>query len=257
MPAPPREEGCERDEIAGVFWVRQRSTLVIDVASEIPSLLLRQGSYNPNSALHVRRESPTGLLVFGSGGWGTFNNVAPSGCGNVSDCVGDHSGGAFTLGTAYWLKRWLGGDVAYVRPAEAEYRGGGTSYDFTHSLDAEAVTVAGLVGAPLGPVRIYGKVGGTFHRAISATTQINQESTINLEDGSTLTVPGGTQVFAVKTQGWSWLYGGGLEGWVTPRFALYGEFALAKMKGPARVGSDLEINERITYTVGGVKFRLF
>lgn len=256
MPAPPRGDGCERDEIAGVFWVRQRSTLVIDVEPEIPTLLLRQGRYDPNAALRIRREVPVGWILFGSGGWGTFNNVFPQGCGTVQDCVGEHSGGSFTLGTAVWVRRWLGGEVAYVRPREADYRGGGTGFDFTHTLDAEAVTLAGLLGAPLGPVRIYGKVGGTFHRAVASGTQTNQDTTITV-DGAPIVIPGGEQVFAVKTQGWSWLAGGGLEGWVTSRFALYSEFALAKMQGPARFGSDLEMNQRITYTVGGVKLRLF
>jgi hypothetical protein len=256
MPAPVREDGCERDEVAGIFWVRQRSTLVLDVAPEIPTLLLRQGSYDPRAALRIKREVPTGLIVFGSGGWGTFNNVAPQGCGLVPDCLGEDSGGSFTLGTAVWLKRWLGGEVAYVRPRKADYRGGGTNYDFTHSLDAEALTLAGLLAAPLGPVRLYGKGGGSFHRAVSSSTQIQQDTTITVND-EVVTIPGGTQVFAVKTQGWSWLAGGGIEGWVTPRFALFAEVAMAKVKGPARVGSDLAIDERVTYTVGGVRLKLF
>ena len=256
MPAPPRAEGCERDEITGVFWVRQRSTVVIDVAEEIPSILLRQGSYDPNAAQRIRREVPTGFMVFGSGGWGTFQNVSPQGCGTVSDCLGEQSGGSFTLGAAMWLTKWLGGEVAYLRPRTADYRGGGTGYDFTHSLEAETLTVAGLVGVPLGPVRLYGKGGGSFHRAISTTIQINQDTTLTVDEVP-VTVPGGTQVFGVKTEGWSWLAGGGIEGWVTSRFALFGEVAMAKVKGPAEIGSDLEIDERVTYTVGGVRFRLF
>ena len=256
MPAPPRGDGCERDEVAGVFWVRQRSTLVLDVAPEIPTLLLRQGRYDPNATLRVRREVPTGVIVFGSGGWGTFQNVNAAGCGTVTDCVGDQSGGSYTLGASVWLTRWLGGEVAYVRPRKADYRGGGLNYDFTHTLDVEAITVAGLLAAPLGPVRLYGKGGGSFHRAISSSTQTQPDTTITV-DGADVTIPGGTQVFGVKTQGWSWLAGGGFEGWVTPRFALFAEVAMAKVKGPARVGSDLEINERITYTVGGVRLKLF
>lgn len=256
MPAPPRDEGCERDEIAGVFWVRQRSTVVIDVGQEIPSLLLRQGRYDPNATVRIRRESPTGLIVFGSGGWGTFNNVFGQGCGTVTDCVGEHSGGSYTFGAALWLRRWLGGEIAYVRPRKADYRGGGTNFDFTHTLEAEALTLAGLIGAPVGPVRFYGKVGGTFHRAVASGTQILQETTITVNDAPVV-IPGGEQVFGVKTEGWSWLAGGGMEGWVTPRFALFGEVALAKVKGPAESGSDLDINQRITYTVGGVRLKLF
>jgi hypothetical protein len=256
MPAPPRGEGCERDEIAGVFWVRQRSTVVIDVSQEIPSILLRQGSYDPNAALRIKREVPTGFVVFGSGGWGTFQNVDPQGCGTVTDCLGEQSGGSYTFGAAMWIKKWLGGEIAYVRPRTADYRGGGTNFDFTHSLEAETLTIAGLLAAPLGPVRLYGKGGGSFHRAVSISTQINQDSTITVDE-LPVTIPGGTQVFAVKTEGWSWLAGGGIEGWVTPRFALFGEVAMAKVKGPATSGTDLEINERVTYTVGGVRFRLF
>jgi hypothetical protein len=256
MPAPPRADGCERDEIAGVFWVRQRSTVVIDVATEIPTLLLRQGRYDPNAVLKIKRDVPTGLIVFGSGGWGTFKDVNIPGRGTVTDCVGEQSGAAFTLGASMWLKRWLGGEIAYVRPGKADYRGGGVGYDFTYELDVEALTVAGLVGAPLGPVRIYGKGGGTFHRAIASSTQTQSDRTITV-DGTDVVIPGGTQIFGVKTQGWSWLAGGGIEGWVTPRFGLFAEVALADVKGPARTGSDVDIDERITSIVGGVRFKLF
>ena len=256
MPPPPRGEGCERDEIAGVFWVRQRSTVVIDVSEEIPSILLRQGSYDPNAALRVKREVPTGFMVFGSGGWGSFQNVDPQGCGTVQDCLGEQSGVAFTLGATMWLKKWLGGEIAYMRPRDADYRGGGTNYDFTHSLEAETLTLSGLLGVPLGPVRLYGKGGGSFHRSVSTSIQINQDSTITVDDVP-VTIPGGTQVFAFETEGWSWLAGGGIEGWVTSRFGLFGEVAMVKVKGPADSSNELEINERVTYTVGGVRFRLF
>ena len=202
MPAPARGDGCERDEIAGVFWVRQRSTLVIDVAPEIPTLLLRQGRYDPTAVLKIKREVPTGLIVFGSGGWGTFQDVSVPGCGTVTDCVGEQSGAAFTLGASVWLTRWLGGEVAYVRPGKADYRGGGVGYDFTHTLDAEALTLSGLLGAPLGPVRLYGKGGGSFRRAIASSTQTQSDRTIQV-DGADVTIPGGTQVFGVNTQGWS------------------------------------------------------
>ena len=65
-PAP--EAGCSRSEISGIYWVRQRSTIVFDLAGAIPDVLLRQGTYDPNAP--VRRLAPKGLVVFGGGGLG-------------------------------------------------------------------------------------------------------------------------------------------------------------------------------------------
>jgi len=44
---PPPAEGCERREIAGVYWVRPINTLVVDVGAVAPSLLLVRGAYTP------------------------------------------------------------------------------------------------------------------------------------------------------------------------------------------------------------------
>lgn len=256
MPVPPRESECERREISGIFWVRQRSTLVIDVAGAIPTLLLRQGSYDPNAILRIRRQSPTGLVIFGGGGWGSLSNVRAAGCGTVTDCVGEDGGGAYTAGAAFWITKFLAAEATFLRPAKADYRGGGTGFDFTHALDAEAFTVAGILAAPIGPVRLYGKGGGSYHRAIATTVQIQEDSVITV-DGEPVTIPGGTQTFALETKGWGWLFGGGLEGWVTPRFALYTEAGLAKLKGPAVGAENIERSDSVSYIVAGTRLRLF
>ena len=70
-------------------------------------------------------------------------------------------------------------------------------------------------------------------------------------------IPGGTQTFAVETEGWSWYAGGGFEGWVTPRFALYTEVVSTRLRGPAKSGSDLELTQRVTSVVAGVRLKLF
>ena len=50
------------------------------------------------------------------------------------------------------------------------------------------------------------------------------------------TFKGGTQTFETETRGWGWLFGGGLEAWIKPSFAIYGEAGSAALKGSAIVG---------------------
>jgi len=49
LDVPPPEAGCTRGEIIGLFIVRPISTIVVDVGGPIPTLLLRQGRFNPES----------------------------------------------------------------------------------------------------------------------------------------------------------------------------------------------------------------
>ena len=46
---PAREDGCERRELPGIFWVRPANTLVVNVGGAIPTMLLVKGGYNPNN----------------------------------------------------------------------------------------------------------------------------------------------------------------------------------------------------------------
>src|SRR5262245_29964670 len=80
---PPPAEGCERREIAGIYWVRPVNTIVVDVGGATPSLLLVRGSYTPpkpgaegsSDETHPARPLPTGLLMFAGGAYTSFRDA--------------------------------------------------------------------------------------------------------------------------------------------------------------------------------------
>ena len=253
---PAREDGCERREISGVFWVRQRSTLVIDVSNPIPTLLLRQGEYDPRAAARGR-ESPLGLILFAGGGWGFFHPLLGEACGDVGACEGNEGGLAWTAGADFWLTRFLAVEGAYVKPRKASFDGAGQNFRFSYFMDTELFTASGKVGIPAGPVRLYGRAGGGFHRATRAVVQTNDPLNFNDPDGNPVNVPGGVQTLEVETEGWAYLFGGGLEGWVSPRFALFGDATYFKLKGSATSGTDIPMDGRVFTVVGGIRLKVF
>jgi hypothetical protein len=253
---PVRAEGCERREITGVFWVRERSTLVIDVSNPIPTLLLRQGEYDP-TAVTRGRESPRGVVLFAGGGWGSSHSLLGEACGDVGGCEGKEGGGAWTAGADMWITRFLAIEGAYVKPRKASFEGAGQNFRFSYFMDAEIFTVAGKVGIPAGPVRVYGRGGAGFHRATRSTTQTNDPLNFTDNDGNPVTVPGGTQTLEVQTEGWSYIFGGGIEGWVSPRFALFGDGSYYKLKGEAKTGTDIPMDGHVFTVVAGVRFKVF
>lgn len=237
-----KEDGCDRREIAGIFWVRQVSTLVINVGGPIPTMLLTRGKYDVNDPSPVKR-SPQGLVIFGGGGLIKFNDFATSACGTVTDCTRDDSGAAFTGGAAYWILPWLAAEGSYIRPSKLTTTGGGTGFDFNTVFDTHIITAAGNVGVPIGPVRIYGKVGATFHRTTTTTRQ---------------TAGAATQTIELKTEGWGSLFGAGLEGWIKPAFAIYAEGAFGSLKGkPTTKTVEGDIDDGFKYVMLGARVRLF
>ena len=253
---PAREDGCERREITGVFWVRQRSTLVFDVSKPIPTLLLRQGEYDP-TVIFRGRESPRGLVLFAGGGWGSFHDLLPEGCGDVGDCEGKSGGAAWTAGADFWITRYLAVEGAYVKPHKANFEGVGQNFRCSYFMDAEIFTVSGKFGIPAGPVRVYGRGGGGFHRATRSTTQTNDPLNFEDNEGNPVTVPGGTQTLEVQTDGWAYLFGGGIEGWVSPRFALFGDGSFYKLEGKAKSGTDIPIDGHVFTVVAGIRLKVF
>ena len=253
---PVREQGCERREITGVFWVRQRSTLVLDVSNPIPTLLLRQGEYDP-TAVTRGRESPRGLVLFAGGGWGSYHSLLSEACGDVGSCEGKEGGGAWTAGADLWLTRFLAVEGAYVKPHKASFDGTGQNFRFSYFMDAELFTVSGKLGIPAGPVRLYGRGGAGYHRATRSTTQTNDPLNFTDDQGNPVTVPGGTQTLEVQTAGWAYLFGAGIEGWVSPRFALFGDASFYKMKGAAETGTDIPMDGRVFNVVAGIRLKVF
>jgi hypothetical protein len=246
---PPPPAGCERREISGLFLVRRVHTLVIDIGGLQPLMLLVKGKYTPPTLVSAdgeesqstpMRPAPTGLTLFGGGGFGKFRDAFGLACGNVTGCTGHDSGLGYTFGGTYWITRWLGAEGGYLKPRRVTAKGG-DAFKFNSAFDVDVFTVAANVGVPAGPARVYGLLGGNYH-----------QSTLNLTE----TIDAATQTFAQKTHGWSWLLGGGTEVWVTPKVALYGEVSFAKIKGKAEDKGEGLVDDRLRFVAVGARIRL-
>ena len=259
MPVPAAASGCVRSQIAGLFLVRPISTLVLNVTGPVPTVLLRQGPFTPPPPGEVRTwsPSPTGLVVSGAAAFGALRDPAVSGCGDVSDCTGDGNGFAYMLGGAFWFTRFIAFEAAYMRPAKATATGQGTNFRFESSVEADVLTLAGKVGIPAGPVRVYGKGGATRTWATSFTTQTNDDVTQTI-GGVTTTIPGGVTEFGMNTEGWGWIVAGGLEGWLNRSVAIYVEGGRAALKGEAveNAGAEGSFDDALTYIGVGLKVRI-
>lgn len=255
--AAPPAAGCERREISGVFHVRRISRLVVDVSSRIPTMLLVQGSYSlsPEGPGRVWRPAASGVSLFGGAGLGKFGNAVDEGCGTLASCGGDTAWGALTGGLTYWIAPFVAAEVGYVRPAQLTVEGSSDRYRFNTDLDVHVVTIAGKVGAPIGVFRLYGHAGMNYQRSTMGTTQTIDDLTITV-NGAPQTVAGGTQTFELKTAGWSWLAGGGLEVWLTRRLGLYAEAGRIRLKGEEVNGGEGVLDDHLTTVFIGARLRL-
>ncbi len=247
-------EGCDRKDIQGLYWIRDVSTVVVTLSDPTPRVLLRQGSFSfkPPRVFGP----PTGLMVFGGGALSNITDIGLFGCGDVTPCSDKSSGWAGTAGVEYWVKPWLAGEGAYLKPANAKMSGSGEGYRFESVLKADVFSVAAKVGIPVARVRIYGKVGGSYHDANFETDQTLDDRTITVDDVPQ-TVKGGRQTYALRTQGWGWIYGGGLEVWMAPRFALYFEAGRGALKGKGVDNADGSLDDNVNYIVVGGKVRVW
>ena len=261
---PLPQEACSRREIGGVFVVRRVTSLVVDVAGPNPVVWLRQGPVprewlGEGSALPARasvwRSSATGPVLFGGLDVARFKNAVATSCGNVEQCAGTRSLGSFTVGAAYWFTRYLAAEASYLKLGDVTVNGSGGTFRFNSALDTEVLNVVGKVGAPIGGARIYGLGGANYHRATLTTNQTVDDVTIIVDDVE-VTIPGGTQTFQLRTEGWGWLFGGGLEIWVARPFAIYVEAGYVALKGKDRDGGEGSINERVTYILAGARVHL-
>jgi hypothetical protein len=258
---PAQEEGCTREQVGGLFWLRRVTTMVVNLTAPVPTMRLRQGSAprewlsdQPEGAAAARTPTPAGLVLFGGGGFTTFSNVEVSACGDVV-CESDDTGLGFTAGVAFWFTPFLAAEASYLKPATATAESIQSSYRFTSELKADVLTVAGVLGAPLGAVRIYGKGGPTYHRASALTMQTIEDRTVTI-DGVEQTIPGGTQSYGLRTGGWGWMVGGGLEGWLNRNVAIYTEVGRAVIKGETLDAGEGALDDAVIYLVGGVRARL-
>jgi hypothetical protein len=259
---PPPSGGCERRSVATLFLLRGITTIVLDLSGPGPTMRLRQGN-PPDEWLRdpvggqprQPRYAPTGLILSAGGGLGSLRDAVTVSCGNVTPCTGDGSGFAYHLAAAVWIGSYVGVEATYVKPADATTSGSGASFRFDSNLDNRIGTLVAKVGAPIGSTRLYGQIGPTFHRATLRTSETFDATTVTI-NGVPTTIPGGTQTFELKTQGWTWTVGGGLEVWATRSFALFGEFATVGVKGKARGGGEGELDDRLTSVVFGVRVHI-
>jgi hypothetical protein len=256
-PTPPLEAGCERRDITGIFLLRRRTTVVVNLAGANPSLLLVQGRYSltPEGPSAFWPPAPSGFVLSGSAGMAKFRDVLLTACGDVAECEGGGYGLTFGAAATYWISPYVAAEVNYVRPQKVSIRGGEGSFTFNSFLDAHVVSVVGKIGVPARSARIYGQVGGNYHQATFGTSQTMQDVTITIGGVETI-VPGGTQNFQQKTAGWGWVFGGGVEVWISRHFATYGEFGRASLKGKALDDEDGEFDDALTSFVVGAKIRL-
>src|SRR5262249_33842277 len=144
-----------------------------------------------------RRQSPTGFVLFGGAGLTKFRDATVSACGNTPTCS-DSSGIGYAFGASYWFTRFLAAEVTYLSPKTLTITGNDAdavtaspaTFNFTTTLNTNHTEVAGVLAAPLGLVRLYGKGGMNYHQGTSKTTE---------------TIGATTQSFELNTRGWSWL----------------------------------------------------
>jgi hypothetical protein len=239
QPIAAQDAGCDRREIPGLYWVRPVNTIVVDVGGPNPTLMLVKGKYS-GGPVHAWPAPPTGLVVFGGAGLSKFGDLAIGACGNVTPCDVNDSGLAYTAGVTYWITKFLGAEGSYIRPPKATVSSTTGTFTFNQSLDAHIFTVAGKIGIPAGPVRLYGTVGTNYHRATSLTAE---------------TIGGTAQIFQFKTRGWSWMWNGGSEFWLGSSFALYGEFGFSRLRNASIEGTGV-LDDHVRSMLFGAKVRI-
>ena len=247
---PPSQDGCARQEITGVFLVRRVTSVVINVGSPVATLLLRQGSYSLRTR-GPRRSAPTGLVVFGGATMVNYADALDFGCSGVPTCSGNDSGYEYTVGAEYWFSKYISAEGGYLKPPDLTIEGSGEGFRFNSFLEPHLFYGAGKIGVPAGPIRFYFKAGFNYHRAESGTTQHIDEFSVTDENGVTTVTPARDTTVTADTSGWGWLLGGGAEAWVGRRFALYGEYGGAGIKGDSEIVEQGRIDNRIRMFIFG------
>jgi hypothetical protein len=238
---PPLEAGCDRKDIPGVFLVRRITTFVINLGGASPTMLLIQGRYSLDPK-KVWSPWPTGLVLSGAGAYTFMSNAPSRACGNVSDCNPDGSGLGYTGTATFWFSRLFAVEAVYIKPATAKGSGSGTGFTFDSGLDADVFTFTGQIAAPIEKVRIYGHGGMNYSDALFETHE---------------TLGGIAHTLQLKTTGWGWNFGGGMEVWVRESAALYAGFDFIKLKGKPEDGNEGELDENLKVIQVGVRVRLW
>jgi opacity protein-like surface antigen len=249
-PAPLVPEGCERREIPGLYWIRRVNTIVIDLAPANPTLLLVSGSYTPPKPRTPEEEAtgeappreplPKGLIMFAGGGLTSFDNVLLRACGNATPCSGDSSPLGYTFGATFWFTRYLGVEGSFRHPAKIKMNGG-EGFTFETTQNTDIWNIVGKAGVQAARARIYGQGGISYHQATHLTVQSIAEA---------------SQRFERQTEGWNYVYGGGVEVWVKRKLAIFGEVDFTKLKGDATDDSEFTIDDKAQSVFVGIRVHI-
>lgn len=263
---PEPASGCNRREMFGAFYLRSATTLVVNTGEQSQGVWIRQGPA-PSTWLREEPEGggsgvtgsafplPTGLVLFAGTGIARYSDAVAVSCGAVSDCNGKEVRLTGRVGGDFWFGSFLAATASYLKPSSAETAGSGTGYRFDSSLAPHVVTFGAKIALPASRARIYGEVGALYNWATLSTTETIDDQTITV-DGATQTIKGGTQSFELKTGGWGWMVGGGVEIWLKRSFAIYGEGGRAKLSGTPTGGGEGQLDDSLTYATAGFRIRL-
>jgi hypothetical protein len=262
QPGPP-EAACSRSEIPGVFVMAPVTTFVVDLDGANAVVHLRQGPVPPEwvrrgegPAKRINWGTPRAGLELSAGvGLAKFSDAVQVTCGTVTSCAGKDLRGTLAVGAMYWIKPYVAAQVSYLKPGKVTASGSGNGFRFDSTLDTRIMTIAANVGGPIGPVRVYGLGGWNHHQATFGTTETFDDTTV-VVDNVTQTIKGGTQAFELKTAGWGWLFGGGLEAWAKRSVAFYAEGQFARLKGAAVGGVEGAMDDHLFVLQVGARVRL-
>jgi hypothetical protein len=261
QPPPPAGVGCARQDSGGFFVVRAITVFVINIGGDHPTVMLRQGPVPPawlqEGPLVARHPNgaPPGLAVWGGTSFLRLQTEFNHQCGNLSGCNGNALNLSYNAGGILWLTRHLGANVGYIRSAKATADASPGSFTFKSSFDVDVLTLAGDIGLPAGPVRLFVEAGGNRHRAKLTTNETTTDLTVTV-GGVSQTVPGGTQTSVTNTGGWGWELGGGLEVWIKNRAAVYATISTIAIRGTDLNGGEARVNDRTTLMAVGLRFRI-
>lgn len=269
FPAPGAN--CTRQQVAGIYVVRPRTTLVFNLAGQSPTLLTSQGpapsqwlrdavvSQTPGAtaespAVNYR---PTGLMLYGTGNLSHYGNFGDADCGTTTgtQCTVHGTVPAVTAGAEYWLTPYLGAFGSYSKEGDATTSGSGTNFSFSSQLDTDFATVGGEALLPVRRVTFFATVGATHHRATWTTTNTIGDTTVTV-DGVAQTFSGGTETFIVKTQGWNLAVGGGANFWMTDRLGIRVGLDYSIFKGNDLGTSAAKIDDTMLSLKFGVIFKV-
>jgi hypothetical protein len=259
--APAPGDDCVRKDISGLFILQRVTTLVVDVGPAAPTVWVRQGPAPSEwlrqgpAPVRTPRTVATGLVVWAGGSYGTVNNFLAQACGTVDGCSGKSGGVLYAAGVEYWFGRYLALEAGYLKPANPTAGYSDDTFNFTTDFDSRLYTLGGKIGIPWGPVRVYGKGGTDYHQATLSTSETINDRTVMVDDVEQV-VPGGSVSQQIKTAGWSWFFGAGLEGWINKWVAIYGEGGHLRLKGASTNGGEAQADDSANYIVAGLRFHV-